>query len=222
MTSFNNLALLLNESLESMQSQMNSDMPGSGSCNNPGMKGKPKPGKGEVGDMKEILKNQLEQLKNGSKPGGSNPGSNTYPFGLTPMEFSKMAAQQSLIRSKLESIRDDLNKEGQGHGNQLNDLIDDLIQKENDLVNKKFSPSMINRQHNILTRLLESENAILERGYDDKRESKSGKVFKNGNQIKFEEYKNQKLKEIEFFRSIDPLYNKYYKDKANDYFNKGI
>jgi len=222
MTSFNNLALLLNESLESMQSQMNSDMPGSGSCNNPGMKGKPKPGKGEVGDMKEILKNQLEQLKNGSKPGGSNPGSNTYPFGLTPMEFSKMAAQQSLIRSKLESIRDDLNKEGQGHGNQLNDLIDDLIQQENDLVNKKFSPSMINRQHNILTRLLESENAILERGYDDKRESKSGKVFKNGNQIKFEEYKNQKLKEIEFFRSIDPLYNKYYKDKANDYFNKGI
>lgn len=222
MTSFNNLALLLNEALESMQSQMNSDMPGSGSCDNPGMKGKPKSGKGEIGDMKEMLKNQLEQMKKGSQPGGSSPGSNSIPFGLTPKDFSKMAAQQSMIRSKLESIRDDLNKEGQGKGNQLNDLINDLIKQENDLVNKKFSSTLINRQHNILTRLLESENALLERGFDDKRESKSGKVFENGNQIKFEEYKNQKLKEIEFFRSIDPLYKKYYKDKANEYFNKGI
>ena len=74
----------------------------------------------------------------------------------------------------------------------------------------------------ILTRLLESENALLERGFEVKRESKSGKVFENGNQIKFEEYKNQKLKELEFFRTIDPLYRKYYKDKANEFFNNGF
>ena len=222
MTSFNNLALLLNESLESMQSQMNNDMPGSGSCENPGMKGKPKSGDGQVGDMKELLKQQLEQMKNGSKPGGNQPGSSSSPFGLSPKDFSKMAAQQSMIRTKLESIRDDLNKDGKGTGNQLNDLINDLNEQEKDLVNKKFSSSMINRQHSILTRLLESENALLERGFEDKRESKSGKVFENGNQIKFEEYKNQKLKELEFFRTIDPLYRKYYKDKANEFFNNGF
>jgi len=133
-----------------------------------------------------------------------------------------MAAQQSMIRTKLESIRDDLNKDGKGTGNQLNDLINDLNEQEKDLVNKKFSSSVINRQHSILTRLLESENALLERGFEDKRESKSGKVFENGNQIKFEEYKNQKLKELEFFRTIDPLYKKYYKDKANEFFNNGF
>ena len=221
MTSFNNLALLLNESLESMQSQMNSDMPGGGSCDNPGMKGKPKSGDGQVGDMKELLKEQLEQMKKGSNPGGDQPGSSS-PFGLSPKDFSKMAAQQSMIRTKLESIRDDLNKDGKGTGNQLNDLINDLNEQEKDLVNKKFSSSMINRQHSILTRLLESENALLERGFEDKRESKSGKVFENGNQIKFEEYKNQKLKELEFFRTIDPLYKKYYKDKANEFFNNGF
>ena len=222
MTSFNNLSLLFNESLEDMQSQMNSEKSGNGSCETPGGKGKPKSGKGEIGDMKEMLKKQLEQMKNGSNPGGNKPGSSPSPFGMTPQQFSKMAAQQSMIRKKLESLRNELNKDGKGSGNKLNDLINEIDKQQNDLINKKFSPSLIKRQQEILTRLLESEKALMERGLDDKRESKSGKVFENGNQIKFEEYKKEKLKEIEFFRSVNPLYQKYYKDKANEYFNKGF
>lgn len=222
MTSFNNLALLLNESLESMQSQMNSDKPGGGSCDTPGGKGKPKPGDGEAGDMKEMLKKQLEQLKKGSSPGGKSEGSSPSLGGLTPKQISKMASQQAMIRKKLESLKTELNKDGKGTGNQLNDLINELEQQEKDLINKKFSPKMIQRQQSILTRLLESEKALIEKGFDEKRESKTGKVYENGNQIRFEEYKKEKLKEIEFFRSIDPLYQKYYKDKANEYFNRGI
>jgi DNA repair exonuclease SbcCD ATPase subunit len=59
MTSFNNLALLLNESLQSMQQQMQMKMDGNGSCSKPG-KGKPKPGGSSPGDMKQLLKKQLE------------------------------------------------------------------------------------------------------------------------------------------------------------------
>jgi hypothetical protein len=46
------------------------------------------------------------------------------------------------------------------------------------------------------------------------------KVFheNNGNQIKFDEYNKQKLKQVELLRSVDPSYQKYYKDKANQYF----
>ncbi|MDP4761002.1 MAG: hypothetical protein NWR96_05150, partial [Crocinitomicaceae bacterium] len=74
MTSYNNLALLLNEALQSMQNQMQSEMAGSGSCNNPG-KGRPKPGQSmSTGDMKEMLKKQLEQMQKGPNPGGKKPG----------------------------------------------------------------------------------------------------------------------------------------------------
>jgi hypothetical protein len=65
---------------------------------------------------------------------------------------------------------------------------------------------------------LESEKAMMERGLDDKRESNEGFHENNGNQIKFDEYNKQKLKQVELLRSVDPSYQKYYKDKANQYF----
>ena len=233
MTAYNNLALLLNESLQSMQQQMQSKMQGQGSCNKPGGKGQPKPGSSmNPGDMKQMLKKQLEQLQKGPNPGGKQPGdqpgnkpgqkSGMGMQGLGSKEISKMAAEQTAIRQRLEELRKELNKEGQGKGNQLNPLIKELEEQERDLINKRFSPEMIQRQKNILTRLLESEKALMERGFEEKRESKSGKNENYGNQIRFEEYNRQKLKQIELLHTIDPAYRKYYKDKANEYFNNNF
>lgn len=222
MTSFNNLALMLNESLQQMQAQ--SQMKGDGACEKPGGKGgKPSDGK-EAGDMKEMLKKQLEQMKKGQKPGGSSPGNEGKP-GSSPMpgmgnkEISKMVAEQSAIRQRLEQLRNEMNKDGKGLGNSLNPLINELERQEKDLLNKRFSKEMINRQQDILTRLLESEKALLERGFEEKRESKSGKDFNLSNQKRIDEYNQQKLKQIEMIRTVDPLYRKYYKDKASEYFN---
>lgn len=227
MTAYNNLALLLNESLEQMQSQMQSMMPGSGSCNKPGGKGAAKPGDSpSPGDMKKMLQQQLEQMKKGMNPGGKEPGDNegvgTMGGGMSNKEISKMAAQQSAIRKRLEELRNELNKDGKGSGNHLSPLILELEQQEKDLVNKRINASTVERQHRILTRLLESEKALMERGLEEKRESKEGKSENLGNQIRFDEYNKEKLKQIELLRAVDPSYNKYYKDKASEYFNKGI
>ena len=219
MTSLNNLALLLNESLQQMQQEMRGSKSGSGSCDNPSNYGsKPKSGQGNIGDLKDQLKKQLDQMKIGNKPGGSNPGDGQ--LGMSAKDFSKMAAQQAAIRQRLESLRNELNKDGKGSGNMLNPLIQELEQQEKDLINKNLNPSVINRQQQILTRLLESEKALMERGFDNKRESKEGKTFKNGNQIQFDEYTKQKLQQIEMLKAIDPIYEKYYKDKAYEYFNR--
>ncbi len=229
MTSYNNLALLLNEVLQSMQQQMNSESKGSGSCDNPGVKGKPKPGDGmSSGDMKEMLKKQLEQMEKGPNPGGKKPGDkpgqgqegNMGMGGLGNKQIAKMAAEQTAMRQKLEQMKNELNKDGKGTGNKLNPLINELEKQEKDLINKNFSPEMIKRQRNIMTRLLESEKALMERGFEDKRESKEGKNPNFGNQIRFDEYNKQKLNQIELLRSVDPVYRKYYKDKANEYFNR--
>lgn len=224
MTAYNNLALMLNESLQSMQKQMQSDMPGSGSCDKPGGKGsKPKSGD-DAGDMKEMLKKQLEQMKKGNNPGGKSPGdkegegSQGMP-GLGNKEIAKMAAQQTAIRQRLEQMRNEMNKEGKGLGNKLNPLINELEQQEKDLINKRFSKEMIKRQQDILTRLLESEKALNERGFEEKRESKSGKNFNYSNQKRIDEYNQQKLKQVELLRAVDPMYRKYYRDKASEYFN---
>ena len=224
MTSYNNLALLLNEALQQMQSEMKSQQPGTGTCNKPG-NGKPKPGGLSSGDMKDMLKKQLEQLKKGLSPGdgkeGEKPGSKPGMgmTGLGNKEIAKMAAEQTAIRQKLEQMRNELNKDGQGTGNKLSPLIKELEEQERALINNQPNPDLINRQKEILTRLLESEKAVMERGFEDKRESKEGENINNGNLIRFEEYNKQKLKQIDILRSVDPSFSKYYKDKANQYFN---
>jgi hypothetical protein len=227
MTSYNNLALMLNESLQQMQQQMQQQMSSSGSCSNPGGKGKPKPGEGEgLGNIKEKLKKQLESLQKGQNPNGEKPGDSpgSKPgqggsFGFGSKEAAKMAAEQQAIRQRLEQLRNELNKKGKGEGNQLNPLINEIEKQENDLINKRFSNDLIKRQQDILTRLLESEKALRERDFDDKRESKEGKNINNSNLIRFDEYNKEKLKQIELLRTVDPVYNKYYKDKAHQYFN---
>lgn len=229
MTSYNNLALMLNESLQQMQKQMQSMMPGSGACDKPGGKGSPKPGDSDqLGNMKEQLKKQLEQMQKGSNPNGEKPGNapgmkpgdgQAGGFGMGNKEIAKMAAEQSAMRQKLEQLKQQLNKEGKGKGNQLNPLLNELEKQEEDLVNKRFSSEMIRRQKDILTRLLESEKALMERGFEDQRKSDEGKNRDFGNLIRFDEYNKQKLKQVELLRTIDPVYNKYYRDKASQYFN---
>ncbi|MFM7661478.1 MAG: hypothetical protein ACKO6A_02315 [Bacteroidota bacterium] len=233
MTSYNNLALLLNESLQSMQQQMQSMMEGSGQCNNPGQKGRPKSGQNMSSeDMKQMLKKQLEQMQKGPNKGGKEPGekegSEGKPGkkpgqggmnGMGSKEIAKMAAEQNAIRQRLEQLKKELNKEGKGQGNQLNPLIKELEEQEKQLINKKFNNELLNRQKDIITRLLESEKALMNRGFEDKRESKSGKDKNSGNKINLDEYNKEKLKQVEILRSVDPMYRKYYKDKANQYFN---
>ncbi len=237
MTGINNLALFINESLEAAQMQMKGGMPGEGDCNTPGGTGesgkskggkgqkgeKGKSGQGQLGGLKELLKKQLEQLKKGNQAGGQQPGNKpgNKPGGVLPLgaqQAAKMAAEQSMIQQQLERLRQELNKDGSGAGNQLNKLIKELEEQQKDLIHKDWNTQLIDRQQEILTRLLESDKALKERGWDEKRKSNSGKNTDFGNQIDFLEYKKQKEKQIELLRTLDPSFNNYYKEKANAYF----
>jgi hypothetical protein len=95
MTSINNLALLLNESLEQMQQKAkDGKKDGSGKCKKPGKGAKPsskpgsKPSMQSMKQMQEQLNKQIEELKKalekGQKPGGEKPGNK--PSGKKPGE----------------------------------------------------------------------------------------------------------------------------------------
>jgi hypothetical protein len=131
-----------------------------------------------------------------------------------------MAAEQTAIRQRLEQLKQELNKEGKGLGNQLNPLLKELEEQEKDLLLKRVNPQTIQRQKEILTRLLESEDAIMKRGFEDKRESKSGKDVEKGNQIRFDEYKRSKWNELELIKAIDPALQLYYKQRSDAYLNQ--
>jgi hypothetical protein len=234
MTAYNNLALLLNEALQQMQAQAQNSMPSTGSCSKPGS-GKPKPGAMSTGDMKEMLKKQLERMQKGKSPGGNKPGDKEgnspgmkpdtrgmNMLGLGNKEIAKMAAEQTAIRQKLEQLKNELNKDGKGTGNQLSPLLKELEKQERDLINQRIDENMIKRQQDILTRLLESEKALMERGYEEERESKSGKEKNTGNLIELKEYKKPLVKQVEILNIVDPSFNIYFRSKAESYFNNRV
>jgi hypothetical protein len=219
-TSYNDIALMLNESLQQMQSNMRQKSGGSGSCSKPGgSKPKSNPG-GSLEGMKEALKKQLQQMKNGQNGEGGegkNGKDGSMPGGMNNEQIAKMAAEQGAIRQALEQLRQELNSEGDGLGDALNPLIKELENQQKDLVNKKFD-NLYKRQQEIMTRMLESEKAIKEREFDNKRESKEGKNNENSNLIPFLEYKRKKEAELDLLRNSTPSLNQYYKQRADAYF----
>ncbi len=223
MTSVNNLAVMLSESLKKMQEALASEMKGDQQCekpgNKPGGKSGKKPSKSQ-GELNKQMQEMLKSMKDGKMPGqkpGDKPGRNS---GMSE-QFAKMAAQQEAIRRELQRMSQEMSKEGeQGklQSQELNKLLKEMEKTEKELVNKIIRPETLKRQEDILTRLLESERAEREREQDEKRESNSGNELPKRDNAAFEDYKRMKEKEIELFRTLNPEYNSFYKQRIEEYF----
>jgi hypothetical protein len=219
MTSINNLTLMLSEALQQMQEQAKNAKPGSGSCKKPG-KGS-KPSLSELRKMQEELNKNMAKAKEAmKKEGGPKPGQKGKPGSQSGMseQLAKMAAQQEYIRGELQKLNMEENKDGQNKLGNLNAVQKQMEETENDIVNRMISDQTLNRQQDILTRLLESEKAERERDQDEQRKSDEAKNYEQRNPPEFEEYKRLKLKEMELLRTVPPALNSYYKKKVNDYF----
>ncbi len=218
MTSYNNLALLLDEALQQMQIAMSSQNPGKGNCEKPGGMGK-KPSEGKMSKMQEAMGKKLDQmqkaLEKGKKEGGQKPGMGGQ--GMSK-ELAQMAAEQAAIRREVEKMAQKLNEQGQGEGNGLKDIAKEMEDTERDLVNQDITQETIRRQQNILTRLLKSEKAEREREQDNKRESNSPKAYEPSNPERYLEYNKRKAREVEMLRTVPPDLKPYYKERVNEYF----
>jgi len=217
MTSVNNLALLLNESMEQMKQEMNSkkkDGKGNKSCSKPGSGKSSSKSMKSMRQMQEELNKQLEQMKAGKKPDGQKLGQGQS----MNEQLARMAAQQEAIRRQMQQYMDELKKQGEKPGNGLNELMNQMEKTETDLVNKMISQETLNRQKQILTRLLEHEKAEQKRDQEEKRESTEAKDQKFSNPNLFLQYKRIKSNEQEILKSVPPVMNTFYKNKVNEYF----
>lgn len=209
----NNLALLLNESLKDMQSQMSQQQG----------QGKPSPGQGQsdpsfkdLNQMQKSMNDMLEKMQQGHMP-------EKGPQGQKPSSMSeslaRLAAEQEAIRNQLRKLSDKLTKEGVGDRKALEQLQRDMERTEADIVNRNITRQTIMRQQSIMTRLLEHEKAEQQRELDEKREGREAKNFKGRNPELIFEYKRERNKETEFLRTVPPGFKPFYKNLVNGYFN---
>ena len=217
MTSFNNLALMLDEALKQMQQQSANSKPGSGSCNKPGGSGsKPKPSAGQIKKMQEGLSKQLEEMKKqGKNQGKSNPGGQQMS-----RQLAEMAAKQAAIRKAVEEKAAELNQDGSGNGNELKQIAKEMEQLQKDIVNNQVSEESIRRQRDIEIRLLKAEEAERTRDRDNERKSNEARDYPVSNPMKYEEYMRKKQQETELLKTVPPSLKPYYKEKVNSYFIK--
>ena len=218
MTSANNLALILDESIQQMQDAAMKKQFGTGSCNKPGGSN-PKPGS-DMQQLKDQLSKQIEQMKKQLEQQGNKPADKGKKGNKgAAKSFAQMAAEQAALRDKLSKIQQQLEQQGKGGIGQLDQLIKELEQGEKDLYNQELSRESLIRQEKIMTKLLEAEKAIRERDLDDKRESETAKKKFNRNPEDFLEYKKTEISEEELLKILLPSLNLFYKNKVNEYFN---
>ncbi|MDD2530572.1 MAG: DUF4175 family protein [Bacteroidales bacterium] len=227
MTSMNNLSLLLAESLNNMQQEMksksdkscNSKSQPKNQCNNP------KAGKKNPKTMRELqealnkemerLKKELENQKKGQE-GKPRIGENAK----INEELAKMAAQQEMIRKMMQQYSNELKEEGGKSAGELDNLMKQMEQTETDIVNKIINQQTINRQNNIITRMLQHEKAQQKQEQEQRRESTEGRDLIENTNNQFLEFNKLKNRELELFKQVPPVFSPYYKEKVNEFFNK--
>ncbi len=204
MTSMNNLALLLDDVLQQMQQQM-ADAMGAPQKGKQGQKQK-MPG---LSDLQKELSKKINDLKKSGKTGRE-----------LSQELAKLAAEQEMIRRELQKMGDQLEGGKPGENGKMQDAIKKMEETEKDLVNKRITEETLERQEEIVTRLLEAEESMRERELSEEREGERAKDFEKRIPAAFEEYKQLKEKEIELLKTVPPKLNPYYKREVNEYFKR--
>lgn len=209
--SMNNLALMLAESLQ----QMESSMMGSGSCSS---KSKPQKGQQSKGmqsmkQMQEQLGQQLKQLQQQMQQQGA-------PSSQQSEELARMAAEQEMIRQSMQEMLDEMKRNGQLGDDGLNEIIKDMEKLEEDIVNKRITNQTLERNRQILSRMLQSEKAQQKRDQEEKRKSNEFKGTKFDREVDELFYRQQIKKNQDFLKQNPIQYQPYYKSKINDYYLK--
>lgn len=215
MMSMNNLALMLAESLNEMESMM--DGSSSSSCSKPG---KSKGNQGKPKSMKNMkdLQNQLgEQLKKMQQQMQQQQKDGT-PMENMSEELARMAAQQELIREGMQQMLEEMKKNGVLGDDGINQIIKDMEKLEEDIVNKRITNQTIRRNKDILSRMLKAENAQQEREKEEKRKSDEYKGPEKTHNIDELRYEESIKKQQDFLRTNPIEYQPFYKEKINKYF----
>ncbi len=199
MTSMNNLALLLDDVMQQMQQAM-SDAMGKGKPDKP----QPMP---SMSELQQQLNQKIEDLKNSGKDGRE-----------LSEELAKLAAEQERIRKAFEKMQEQIEQEGGQNPGQ--GIPEKMEETEMDLVNKEITQETIERQKEIMTRLLEAEDALRERDMDEERKGETAKDYEKEKPRALEEYFQMKEQEIEMLRTVPPKLFPYYKKEVTEYFKR--
>ncbi len=234
MTSVNDLALMLSESMKQMQEQMASAMPGEQSCEKPGGKGQGQGKSGKSGSapgdkmsegqqsLKEQMEKAMENMQKqaeGRKQGKGAAGKVREATGCRARSSPRWPPSKPRSRKKLRDRQRKLQEQGKG-SRELQEIIDGMDQVETDLVNKRLTNEMMRRQEEILTRLLEAEKADRQQDEEERRKSESGTEIARTLPPALQEYLKQRSTQTDLYREANPALTPFYRQLVDRYLDE--
>ncbi len=124
--------------------------------------------------------------------------------------LDQISKQQNAIRKQLQELRRNGQLEsGDQLGSEIERMIEEMEDTINDLRGGALDPTLIERQQNILSRMLEAENALQERDEEEKRE---GEAATNPQSATPPELTLEELEKQIRSRLNDPNFTKYSPD----------
>lgn len=205
MKNVNDLALMLTEALQNMQMEMSS---ANSMCQNPGSN----PGSVPMDKITEGQNKLTKEMKDMAEKRKKGEG------GKMSKDFAQTAAEQAAMRKLLEAKQQELMEQGKG-SKQLQQLIDMMNTMETDLVNKKLTNEMMQRQQEILTRLLEAEKAERQQEMDEQRKAEQAKEIPKSLPPELQKYLDQRREEITPYQKLSPSLKPYYKQLVEEYYD---
>lgn len=157
---------------------------------------------GGINEISFMIANLLSQLQNAQNSGGGSSGSveqmieqlqqsgeqqrqlnqqiqemindlQGERLSVDQMErMNEIAKMQNRIRKQIEKLQQE-GQAGDKIGSELERMIEEMEETINDLRGGTADPTLIERQQNILSRMLESDKALQERNEEEKREGKT-------------------------------------------------
>ncbi|PQJ09193.1 hypothetical protein CJD36_020625 [Flavipsychrobacter stenotrophus] len=193
------------------------EKPGDKPGDKPGQKPGDKPGQGQ--GNKPGGKQPGQQGSDGQGGGGSGSGDSDNENG-DPEQLARLAEQQAQIRRKIQELSSLLNSKGQnGNSKTLRELEQKMDKNETDIVNRRLTAEMIQRQREILTRLLEVDKAVREQEQDDKRSSESAKEISRPIPPMLQKYRTDQKQLLDLYKTVPPQLKPYYKNMVENYFH---
>ena len=188
---------------------------------------------GMAGGLESLLQalSQMtaDQMSLGQEMGGMIPI--PMPGGLSPEQMSQLGrllSMQSQLRSQLEQLMQEMNlgKYGQlpGMTGSMEGAAEEMKQIEKDLTEQMVNRQTIERQEQVINRLLDAQRSIRQKEYTEKREREIGKEYPNRPRIILDKNLGETKKQLreELLRALREGYPKEYEFMIKNYFEELI
>lgn len=102
-------------------------------------------------------------------PGGMSPG--------LAEALSRLMSQQGAVRERLEALLEQLGGQRPGLTSMLDDLVEEMRGVEHGFAEMNIQRELIERQEGILSRLLDAQRSVRQRGHREEREAETAREF---------------------------------------------